>query len=156
MIITNKMQVNSRCIHYKNNSTGWQQYDSLSIQHSNGHRHKTPAIAGKVFTFTCVGNKHWLTQNSNTSRKEAKEWMAVSPPSRHQEHTPKQLEKRTQVREPWHVLTVFAPGCVMEYFGDRVTCNVYYMNGSLYWDSHKSCIFFKLGWACVLFPRLRQ
>ena len=46
----NKMQVNSRCIHYKNSSTGWQQYESFSIQHSNGHRHKTPAIA-RCFTF---------------------------------------------------------------------------------------------------------
>ena len=30
----NKMQVNSRCIHYKNSSTGWRQYESLSIQNS--------------------------------------------------------------------------------------------------------------------------
>ena len=40
----------SRCIHYKNNSTGWHQYDSFSIQHSIGHRHKTPAIV-RCFTF---------------------------------------------------------------------------------------------------------
>ena len=34
----------------QNSSTGWQQYESFSIQHSNGHRHKTPAIA-RCFTF---------------------------------------------------------------------------------------------------------
>ena len=49
-MVSTKCKWISRCIHYKNNSTGWHQYDSFSIQHSNGHRHKTPAIA-TCFTF---------------------------------------------------------------------------------------------------------
>ena len=49
-MVTTKCKWISRCIHYKNNSTGWHQYDSFSIQHSNGHRHKTPTIA-RCFTF---------------------------------------------------------------------------------------------------------
>ena len=49
-MVSTKCKWISRCIHYKNNSTGWYQYDSFSIQHSNGHRHKTPAIA-TCFTF---------------------------------------------------------------------------------------------------------
>ena len=49
-MVTTKCKWISRCIHYKNNSTGWHQYDSFNIQHSNGHRDKTPAIA-RCFTF---------------------------------------------------------------------------------------------------------
>ena len=49
-MVSTKCKWISRCIHYKNNSIGWHQYDSFSIQHSNGHRHKTPAIA-TCFTF---------------------------------------------------------------------------------------------------------
>ena len=50
VMVSTKCKWISRCIHYKNNSTGWHQYDSFSIQHSNGHRHKTHAIA-RCFTF---------------------------------------------------------------------------------------------------------
>ena len=46
-IVSTKCKRISRGIHF--NSTGWRQYDSFSIQHSNGHRHKSPAIA--CFTF---------------------------------------------------------------------------------------------------------
>ena len=58
-MVTTKCKWISRCIHYKNNSTGSHQYDSFSIQYSNGHRHKTPAIA-RCFTFyTTVSPLRW-------------------------------------------------------------------------------------------------
>ena len=85
------MQVNSRCIYYKNNSTGWQQYDPFSIQHSNGHRHKTPAIA-RYFTF----------------------YTTVSPPRRKYME-----ERRERVIRLSSDSTSFLQNCLVGYFGEQ-------------------------------------
>ena len=53
-MVSTKCNWISRCIHYKNNSTRWHQYDSFSIEHSNGHRPKTPAIARCLTFYTTV------------------------------------------------------------------------------------------------------
>ena len=66
-MVATKCKWISRCIHYKNNLTGWHQYDSFSIQHSNGHRHKTPAIAT---CFTCYTTVSPLRRKYMEERRE--------------------------------------------------------------------------------------
>ena len=89
-MVTTKCKWISRCIHYKNNSTGWHQYDSFSIQHSNGHRQKTPAIA-RCFTF----------------------YTTVSPLRRKYME-----ERRERVIRLSSDSTSFLQNCMVDYFGE--------------------------------------
>ena len=89
-MVSTKCKWISRCIHYKNNSTRWHQYDSFSIQHSNGHRHKTPAIA-RCFTF----------------------YTTVSPLRRKYME-----ERRERVIRLSSDSTSFLQNCMVDYFGE--------------------------------------
>ena len=89
-MVTTKCKWISRCIHYKNNSTGWHQCDSFNIQHSNGHRHKTPAIA-RCFTF----------------------YTTVSPLRRKYME-----ERRERVIRLSSDRTSFLQNCMVDYFGE--------------------------------------
>ena len=102
----NKM--NSRCIHYKNSSTGWQQYESFSIQHSNGHRHKTPAIA-RCFTF----------------------YTTVSPSRRKYME-----ERRERVIRLSSDSTSFLQNCMVNYFGEHWCRQANDLGGNV-WDFQK-------------------
>ena len=68
----------------------WHQYDSFSIQYSNGHRHKTPAIA-RCFTF--------YTTVSTLRRKYME-------------------ERRERVIRLSSDSTSFLQNCMVDYFGE--------------------------------------